>query len=484
MKPSLLLLAAALCLQAAAPVRVLILTGQSDYPYHDWRTTTPFLREMLERTGRFDVRVLEEPRGLTAATLSDQDVLLLNYNGPRWGADSESAVEQFVRGGKGFVSLHGVSYGPLMGTILKPGGGWSTQKAWIEYPDLLGTSWAAENIGHAIRGAFTIKLKAEDHPITRGLAPEFTVNDELYHRMDLRPESQVLLTGYSETARKGTGKDEPLAWALTYGKGRAFHTPLGHDINALYNPAVMAMLARAVEWAATGAVTLPATIDLEHQRDELLRVLVVTGGHSYNPSFYEVFRNGSGFRWSHAASQKEAFRPDMKDRYDVVVLYDMHNTIGEAEQKHLREYVEAGKGVVALHHAIVDYTSWPWWYQEVIGGKYFEKAEGPHAASKYKDDVPMTVRAAAGKQGHAIVRGLGDIVTIDECYKGMWHSPKIDVLMETDAACNDKPVVYLGPRPGSRVVYIQLGHGTYTHNHPGYRKLVHNAIQWAGGKLK
>jgi hypothetical protein len=35
-------------------------------------------------------------------------------------------------------------------------------------------------------------------------------------------------------------------------------------------------------------------------------------------------------------------------------------------------YVEAGKGIVALQHSIVDFTSWPWWYEDVTGGKSFE----------------------------------------------------------------------------------------------------------------
>lgn len=479
----LLALAAAACLHAAGPIRVLILTGESDTQYHDWRATTAFLRDLLEKTGRFEVRVLEEPRGLTAATLAASDVLLLNYNGPRWGVVSEAAVEQFVRAGKGFVSLHGVSYGPLAGTIPKPGGGWAIEKGWPAYPDLIGASWAASNIGHAVRHAFNVQV-ASDHPITRGMARSFPVNDELYHKLDLRPAAKVLLKAHSDPARRGTGREEPLAWALPFGKGRVFYTSLGHDCNALYQPQVMAVLARAAEWAATGEVTLPPAIDPEHRPEDLLRVLVVTGGHSYDTSFYEVFDGGTDYRWAHATSMREAFRPGMKDRTDVLVLYDMHNEIGPAEQKILKEYVAAGKGVVSLHHAIVDYTSWPWWYEEVIGGKYFEKPEGSHPASNYKHDVEMVVRPVAGKQNHPIVRGLGEIVTIDECYKGMWHSPKIDVLMETSAACNDRPVVYTGPLPGSRVVYIQLGHGTYTHKHPGYGRLVHNAILWAGGRAK
>ena len=43
-------------------IRVLILSGRNN---HDWRTTTPFLRKILVDSGRFDVRVEEEPAGIT-----------------------------------------------------------------------------------------------------------------------------------------------------------------------------------------------------------------------------------------------------------------------------------------------------------------------------------------------------------------------------------------------------------------------------------
>jgi len=87
-------------------IRVLILTGQNN---HDWRATTPVLRTMLINTGRFDVRVNEEPTGLTSATLAPYDVIILNYNGPRWGRTAEKALEDFVRSGKGLVSVHGAN---------------------------------------------------------------------------------------------------------------------------------------------------------------------------------------------------------------------------------------------------------------------------------------------------------------------------------------------------------------------------------------
>ena len=62
-------------------IRVLIFSGRNN---HDWRTTTPFLRKALVQSGRFDVRVEEEPAGITEATLAAYDVLVLDYDGPRW----------------------------------------------------------------------------------------------------------------------------------------------------------------------------------------------------------------------------------------------------------------------------------------------------------------------------------------------------------------------------------------------------------------
>jgi hypothetical protein len=101
------------------PIRVLFLTGQTDLPYHDWRISTPFLRGVLAGAGRFDVKVLEEVRGVTPATLAGADVLVLNYNGPRWGDGTESAIEEFVKSGKGLVSFHGVTYGEFYGQVFE-----------------------------------------------------------------------------------------------------------------------------------------------------------------------------------------------------------------------------------------------------------------------------------------------------------------------------------------------------------------------------
>ena len=80
--------------------------------------------------------------------------------------------------------------------------------------------------------------------------------DELYH--GLRGpigEMHLLATAFSDKGKGGTGEHEPMIWTLSYGKGRVFHTPMGHDLDGMRCVGFMATLQRGTEWAATGKVT-------------------------------------------------------------------------------------------------------------------------------------------------------------------------------------------------------------------------------------
>ncbi len=468
-----------------ARVRALVLTGETDLPYHDWRQTTPFLKGILAGTGRFEVKVLEEVRGVTAATLASHDVLVLNYNGPRWGEATERAVEEFIRSGKGMIAVHGVSYGHFFGMVMKER--WTADPAgdpgWTAYADMLGSTWKPENIGHGARHIFPVKWVDTEHPISKGLEPVFMANDELYHRMDLKPNAHVLARAYSDPKTRGTGREEPVIWTTSFGQGRVVHMTLGHDLSAMVQTGFATAFARGAEWAATGKVTLPVRIEaIPSPASGAVRVLAVTGGHSFPTAFFGLFEGYDDIAWTHAGSPREAFTARMAERFDVVVLHDMHEDLAEPQRDNLRRFVESGKGVVSTHHAIVNYTAWPWWHEEVVGGKFFTKATPEHPQSEYKEHVEMVVLPAAGQGAHPILRGVGPLPLVDETYRKMWHSPRITVLMETSHALNDRPVVYIGPHPKARVIYIQPGHGEETLKHPGYRRLVRNAILWAAGR--
>jgi type 1 glutamine amidotransferase len=209
-----------------------------------------------------------------------------------------------------------------------------------------------------------------------------------------------------------------------------------------------------------------------------IRIELVTGGHAHEISFYAVFEGNRDFRIN-VNPHPGAFHSDMRKSTDVLVLYDMTDMDGENERGHLREFLDAGKGMVVLHHAVIDNQHWQWWYEEVTGGRYLLAPEGNQRASTYQHDVPMTVRAT-GK--HPITEGLGEFAIVDEVYNFMWRSPKSHVLLVADKPEGEKAVAWIGPWERSRVVVIQLGHGKEAHENANYRKLARNAIVWAAGR--
>ena len=215
------------------------------------------MQGILNNTGRFDVKLEEEVVGITAATLANYDVLVDYYYGPRWPSVTEKAVEDFISSGKGMIGIHGITYGPFFGQA----GGSATEprrlegEPWAAFADMLGMTWQLDNIGHATRHVFAVEWVDRDHPISRGLPPTFVANDELYHKIDLKPNAHVLATAFDDpNVKGGTGKVEPVIWTVPYGQGRVVMMVLGHDLLAMSQPGFMDVFARATEWAATGDV--------------------------------------------------------------------------------------------------------------------------------------------------------------------------------------------------------------------------------------
>jgi type 1 glutamine amidotransferase len=466
---------------AEGKIRVLILTGRNN---HDWRATTPYLRKTLELTGKFDVRVTEAPDGLTVEALRPYDVLVANYCGPRWSAQAEKAVEEFIRGGKGLVVVHASSY-PFGETAVLAENMARTgvfQEPWKEWGQIVGAVWsdADPKTGHAQRHAYRVKWEDLQHPISAGLSPTFLISDELYHNFRMRPNVHVLASAFDSPEIGGNGKNEPLLWTNVYGNGRVFHTALGHDLDAMQTPGFTVTYARGVEWAARKAVTLPASIDTNPKIENAVRVLLVTGGHDHDAMFYNVLDGRRDLRVN-VDPHPVAFRNDLRKKYDVLVLYDtiQQAQLPEAHRQNLRDFVQSGKGIVVLHHAIANFQDWEWWWKDVVGGRYLLKAEPPLPASTYLHDVEQVVTA---KQDHPISKGLPAMRLFDETYKQVWHAPSVTVLLTTDHPTSDPDIAWVSPYAKSKVVYIQPGHGRETFEMPWYRQLVQRAVLWSAGR--
>ena len=90
------------------------------------------------------------------------------------------------------------------------------------------------------------------------LANEAEAADQLVHGLRGPAENvHILATAYSNKEKKGTGEHELMIWTVEYGKGRIFHTPMGHDLTSLRCVGLTTVLLRGTEWVATGKVTLP-----------------------------------------------------------------------------------------------------------------------------------------------------------------------------------------------------------------------------------
>src|SRR5215510_6710038 len=151
-------------------------------------------------------------------------------------------------------------------------------------------------------------------------------------------------------------------------------------------------------FAQSGAWQPPA------KNADAVRVLVVTGGHDHDADFYSVFADDR--LRAVVDPHPAAFRNDIRRRADVLVLYDhMPDSIEDARRKNLQSFAESGKGIVILHHAICSHVKWPWWYEEVAGGRWlFEPANGMPVTT-YKHDEEIDVKIAGD---HPITRGLKD----------------------------------------------------------------------------
>jgi len=257
----------------------MLLDGESGGTYHAWQETTPYLKKMLTDTGLFDVDVVTAPPrdgdfSKFHPEWNKYQVVVSNYDAPdaRWPDELKASFVKYVSDGGSLVSVHAADnafpgwkeFNQMIGV-----GGWRgrNQNAGphVYYQDgKLVSDTAPGNAGsHGNRLPFKVTEMVTDHPITKGLPKEWMhVGDEMYANLRGPAENMtVLATAHSDPANRGTGHEEPMLMVLTYGKGRIFHTVMGHDLAALSCAGFITTYQRGVEWAATGKVTQKVPAD-------------------------------------------------------------------------------------------------------------------------------------------------------------------------------------------------------------------------------
>jgi uncharacterized protein len=268
------LLVAMAAAAVAAPLKALIVDGQNN---HKWQETTPVLKRLLEETSLFSADVATTPaKGQDMSGFKPDfaayNVVVMNYTGDDWPEAAKKALEQYVAGGGGLVIYHAAN---------------NAFPKWKEYNEMIAVGgWGGRNEKdgpymywkdgkivrdmspgpggtHGPQHPFQIIVREPNHPITQGLPPAFTHSaDELYSRLRGPAKNvTVLATAFADPEKKGTGNHEPMLMTIAYGKGRVFHTALGHAGEQLKSVAFIVTFQRGAEWAATGKVTQKVPAD-------------------------------------------------------------------------------------------------------------------------------------------------------------------------------------------------------------------------------
>ncbi len=280
----------------------LILDGRNN---HSWKTTTPPLKVILEETGIFKVDVAtsppnKQPMDSFKPEFAKYDVVVSNYNGEDWPAETREAFIDYMKNGGGLVVYHAADnsfpnwkeYNEMIGI-----GGWGGRNEksgpmvrWKNNKMVLDHS-PGRGGSHGPQHEFQIITRDRHHPIMAGLPEKWMQSeDELYSALRGPAKNmQILATAYADPAKEGTGEHEPVLFTIQYGKGRVFHTVLGHAAEQLNSVGFIVTFQRGTEWAATGRVTqteVPA--DFPTADTASLRIPTTRSSEKSKPAISEI----------------------------------------------------------------------------------------------------------------------------------------------------------------------------------------------------
>lgn len=241
-----------------ARIPTLVVTGANN---HDWEWSARNLKQILEASGKFDVAITTNPQEALAdpAVLAKTRLFVLDYNGPRWGDAAEQGFLAAVSAGAGVAVIHAAN---------------NAFPGFVEYEKLVGHLWR-DGTGHGTFHEFDVRVTDREHPITRGLGEIRRHPDELYHKLVNAQNAphRTIAVAFSSTESGGSGQDEPMIVVGEYGKGRVFHTPLGHVWKDQENTQrsqkdhqFHRVVVRGCEWAVTGDV-VDTWVELTNGKD-------------------------------------------------------------------------------------------------------------------------------------------------------------------------------------------------------------------------
>lgn len=219
----------------------LIISGGIFHPFEDSSKT---LSTILDDIGYESLITMD----IEEAFKNLEDYDLLTINALRWrmlnhekylpyidewafslSEDGRKHLDNYIKNGGSMIALHTSSI------CFDDWDGWSK---------VLGGKWNWDRSFHPPLGPIKVTPIA-NHFVTDNIQ-SFTLNDEVYHNLELEPESKPFLIGYTEE----TKEEHIIAWSYKYQQGRVIYNALGHDSDSLKNKELSEIIKRSALWVS------------------------------------------------------------------------------------------------------------------------------------------------------------------------------------------------------------------------------------------
>ncbi|HEX2630282.1 MAG TPA: ThuA domain-containing protein [Chitinophagaceae bacterium] len=195
------------------------------------------------KNGQLAIMQLGNENGFNVDTSSDASlftkkglskykaVIFLSTTGDVLNNEQQTAFEEYIRSGKGFMGIHGAT---------------DTEYEWPWYAKLVGAQFS----DHPKQQEAKLLIADNTHASTSHLPATWQRKDEWYNFKNINPDIHVVMTVDEKSYSGGkNGDNHPMAWYHEYDGGRSFYTAIGHTEESYTDPAFIKHLLGGIQYA-------------------------------------------------------------------------------------------------------------------------------------------------------------------------------------------------------------------------------------------
>lgn len=199
---------------------------------HDPEECAAIYRRWLHEDG-YSVRMATETSAFADPSIHDLSLIVPIFTMSKIEKAEVENLTKAVEGGVGLAGHHG--------------GMSDAFRDAVDYQFMVGGQWVAHP-GNIID--YTVDVADAEDPIMAGIK-SFAYTSEQYY-MHVDPSNHVLATTTfsGEHAPWIAGVKMPVVWKRQHGKGRVFHSTLGHQAKEFDSVEMATILRRGINWAA------------------------------------------------------------------------------------------------------------------------------------------------------------------------------------------------------------------------------------------